>query len=146
MISQFAFDDGPSGEPVGPFFECIAVSTTNDPLQSYYRYSFPLGDIDFPDYPHFGVWPDGYYMTVHIFGEGEIGFKNLGVFVFDREAMLRGPKATRQFVFSDPGTFKGMLPADIDGPSHLPWGPRTSLWHSTMRTIKYFFISTSSTG
>src|SRR6266545_5556474 len=49
----------PPGEK-GPFSMCYAVSTSPDPLGSYYRYEFlrPL----FPDYPRPAVWPDGYYV------------------------------------------------------------------------------------
>ena len=24
--------------------------------------------VNFVDYPHTGVWPDGYYMSAHVFG------------------------------------------------------------------------------
>src|SRR5207253_1268868 len=44
----------------GSYAMCYAISTTSDPLGSYYRYIFerPL----FPDYPRPAVWPDGYYV------------------------------------------------------------------------------------
>src|SRR5262249_53966118 len=46
--------------PQGPYSMCYAVSTTSDPLGSYYRYEFlrPY----FPDYPRPAIWPDGYYI------------------------------------------------------------------------------------
>ena len=53
--------------------QCVAVSMTGDPLGSYYLYDFRTStDADpalFVDYPHMGVWPDGYYVTTHQFGE-----------------------------------------------------------------------------
>src|SRR6185295_14312911 len=44
----------------GSYAMCYAISTSSDPLGSYYRYQFvrPL----FPDYPRPAVWPDGYYV------------------------------------------------------------------------------------
>jgi hypothetical protein len=47
------------GQAGGSYAMCYAVSTSSDPLGSYYRYLFerPL----FPDYPRPAVWPDGYY-------------------------------------------------------------------------------------
>jgi hypothetical protein len=44
----------------GSYAMCYAISTSPDPLGSYYRYLFerPL----FPDYPRPAVWPDGYYV------------------------------------------------------------------------------------
>ena len=47
----------------GPFYECIAVSATSDPLGAYYRYQFSFDKLN--DYPKMGVWPDGYYMTMN---------------------------------------------------------------------------------
>src|SRR5713101_4697951 len=66
IISQFA------GAGV-PTDECVAVSTTSDTTGSYNRYGFHLGS-NFFDYPHLGVWPDAYYMSMNIFNSsGEIG-------------------------------------------------------------------------
>ncbi len=75
LLSQFAF----------PSHMCIAISQTPSPAAgSWFLYTFNVGT--FPDYPKFGVWPDGYYMTSF---EGS----NLGVFVFDRANMLLGNAA-----------------------------------------------------
>ena len=38
-----------SARPAGPFFQCVAVSTTADPTGSYYRYAF--GFANFPGLP-----------------------------------------------------------------------------------------------
>ena len=34
--------------------------------ESYNRYDFHLG-TNFFDYPHLGVWPDAYYMSMNVF-------------------------------------------------------------------------------
>ena len=108
LISQFA------GTPV-PTDECIAISTTSDATGSYNRYAFHLG-TNFFDYPHIGVWPDGYYMEDNVFNSG--GTARLGPqpFAFDRVAMLAGNPAT----FLTTGITGGAsepyaLPADVDG-------------------------------
>jgi len=59
VISQFA-------GPGVPTDECVAVSTTSDAGGSYNRYGFHLG-TNFFDYPHLGVWPDAYYMSMNVF-------------------------------------------------------------------------------
>jgi hypothetical protein len=118
LITQFAFPLA-DGQPVGPYFECVAVSTTADPLGTYYLYSVRMHDTIFPDYPHFGVWPDGYYLTVHLFENGQ--FAALGVIVFDREEMLQGAPARAQVQILDSGYY-GMLPADLDGATPPPTG------------------------
>ncbi|MCB9134600.1 MAG: hypothetical protein H6636_04185 [Anaerolineales bacterium] len=89
---------------------CFAVSTTPDPLDTYYLYN--IGTPDFPDYPKIGVWPDGYYMGTNT------GFPNqYFAHVFDRVAMLNGQPATRQSVGSLANL---MMPADVDGQTPPP--------------------------
>lgn len=58
ILSQFAF--GIRGQnPVAPYYQCFAVSTTSDPTGSYYRYAFQINASTgyFPDYPKIGVCP-----------------------------------------------------------------------------------------
>src|SRR5437773_8688884 len=67
LLSQFAF----ASQTAAPYHQCIAISKTADPTGSYFLYDFVTGGTtggnEFPDYPHIGVWPDGYYMMVHQF-------------------------------------------------------------------------------
>ena len=65
LISQFA------GVGV-PTDECVAVSTTSDATGSWHRYGFHLGS-NFFDYPHLGVWPDAYYMSMNVFNSTRHG-------------------------------------------------------------------------
>jgi len=112
VISQFA------GVSV-PTDECIAVSTTSDATGTWNRYAFHLGS-NFFDYPHLGVWPDGYYMSMNVFNSAGTAYLGPQPFVFDRAAMLAGSPAT----FISTGITGGSseetyLPADLDG-STLP--------------------------
>ena len=45
----------------------MAASTTSDATGDYYLYDFLTDGTNFVDYPHTGVWPDGYYMSAHVF-------------------------------------------------------------------------------
>ena len=117
VISQFAIASG----ALKPQDECIAVSQTGDATGRWYRYHFHLTDERMQDYPKFGVWPDGYYMSanvdVPVFGPKFFPQP----FVFDRAKMLVGdPTAT----FQTPGvivsknelrTEASFLPSDLDG-------------------------------
>jgi len=72
----------------GSFFNneiYIAISTTGDPLGSYYTYTFE--SPSFPDYLKFSVWQDGYYMTANT--------STQRVFAFERDAMLAGTPGAR---------------------------------------------------
>ena len=112
ILSQFR-DGRPVGANDGVNALCIAVSQTPDPTLpnrwNLYRFNTP----NFPDYPKFGVWPDGYYMSTY-------ESPNLGVYVFDRANMLLGNPATfmRRTIPSlgAPGVRDTrILPADLDG-------------------------------
>ena len=91
----------------GPYSMCYAISTSSDPMGSYYRYEFmrPL----FPDYPRPAVWPDGYYVPTST-GDDVI---QKHACVVDRAAMLRGEPATEQCVIVADVNF--LNNADLDG-------------------------------
>jgi len=101
-------------QPQGPYAMCYAVSTSNDPLGSYYRYEFlrPL----FPDYPRPAVWPDGYYVPTST-GDDVI---QKHACVAERAKMLRGEAAREQCVIIDGVNF--LNNADIDGNGLPPPG------------------------
>lgn len=109
---------GRGGQPVrraeGTYSICYAVSTSSDPLGSYYRYMFqrPL----FPDYPRPAVWPDGYYVTTST-GDNVI---QKHVYVAERAKMLKGEDASEQGFILDDVNF--LLAADLDGKQLPPTG------------------------
>jgi hypothetical protein len=103
-----------------PYLQCLAVSTTSDATGSYYRHAFSFGNVQFPDYPKLGVWPDAYYMTFNIFNNGS-SFAGAKLCSLDRGAMLSGAAATMQ-CFQLSTSFGGVLPADLDGATLPPAG------------------------
>src|SRR6266568_2915008 len=115
VITQFA------GVSV-PTDECIAVSTTNDATGTWFRYGFHLGS-NFFDYPHLGVWPDAYYMSMNVFNSAGTAFLGPQPFAFNRAAMLAGSAAT--FVttgITGGSSEEAYLPADLDGSTLPPAG------------------------
>ncbi len=72
----------------------IGVSETGDPTGAFnvYQYSFS----QFPDYPHYSVWPDAYYLTANI------GTTNK-VYAVERDVMLAGGTNPRIIGFPLPG-------------------------------------------
>ena len=103
LISEFGTTSAPS-------HQCIAISTSPDPAGSYYRYDFLTSNSAFEDYPHFGVWPDAYYMTANEFGGSNGG----GNFAFERARMLVGDPGARMVYFATPADAT-LLPSDMDG-------------------------------
>ena len=131
LISQFSVSGAES-------FECVAISTSPDPLGSYYRYAFSYG-TDFPDYPKVGVWPDGYYVTYNVFDDA--GFAGVTVCALERRAMLVGDSAYQQC--ADLPEAWSLLPADVDGPTPPPVGAPNYLvglhWFDNDKLTEYMF-------
>ena len=86
---------------------CYAISTSSDPLGSYYRYLFlrPL----FPDYPRPAVWPDGYYVPTST-GDDVV---QKHAYVVEATKMLKGEAAPEQGFIIDDVNF--LNNADLDG-------------------------------
>jgi hypothetical protein len=86
----------------------LAVSTSSDPMGTYYAYSFNL--TQFPDYPKYSIWWDGYYATSN---------SNKTAIVFNRSKMLAGNSGAEMIALSATGAanqgFRSVLPADADG-------------------------------
>ena len=108
VITQFSVPNNS-----GPDWQCVAVSQTSDPTGQWYRYDFDY--TGFNDYGKFGIWPDGYYATFNMFGNGDSD-----LCAYDRVKMLQGLPATQQ-CFQQTG-YSGALPVSLDGPVPPPRG------------------------
>ena len=106
LVSQFSLPNYPSS----PFAMLVAISVTNDPTGSWYRYVYNFNGI-MPDYPKFGVWSDGYYLSVNQF----TGASGPAACVWQRSKMLTGDP-TAGFIYKNCSTAGGvMIPSDWDG-------------------------------
>jgi hypothetical protein len=126
LISQFALTlPGNPNIFDPPGHQCIAISQTGDPTGAYFRYDFVMPNNLVNDYPKFGVWPDGYYMTDNQFVSFTGPFSGVGVFAFERDKMLVGDPAS--YIYFDLDSrdplIYSMLPADLDGPEPPPGTP-----------------------
>jgi hypothetical protein len=122
ILSQFTTRgiDFPN-EPLNPFYNCVAISTTGDPTGSYYRYAFTTG-FNFPDYPKYGVWRDSYLITTREFGVEDPSIYGIGVYGLERDRMIAGdPNARAVSILLEDSVVPinligdGLLPPDIDG-------------------------------
>ena len=120
LMTQFALPNYPNS----PFYECFAISTTGDPTGTWYRYEWVSPSNKMNDYPKFGIWPDGYYMTVNQFASGTGSWAGAGVAVFNRDQMLAGLPAQSVYfdLFGVDPNLGGMLPSDSDGATPPPAG------------------------
>ena len=98
ILTNFAFSFDGSGNPVAPFYQCLAVSKTSDPVAGgwfFYAVHMDTGATGAPpvgtlnDYPKFGVWTDCLYMGANGFDTS--GSFNGAIFAaFSRTALYAG--------------------------------------------------------
>ncbi|MGW0206841.1 hypothetical protein ACWDZ8_13810 [Streptomyces sp. NPDC003233] len=131
VITQFAN----ARSTTGPFYECVAVSTSPDATGAYNRYAFTY--TAFNDYPKLSVWPDAYYVTYNMFAAGTEAPLGAKACALDRTKMLAGAAATQQ-CFDDTTHF-GLLASDLDGPTPPPAGePNVLLGLDTNSSLAYW--------
>ncbi|MGC8915608.1 MAG: carboxypeptidase regulatory-like domain-containing protein [Thermoanaerobaculum sp.] len=100
-----------------PYRLCFALSQTNDPAGSYYRWEYVFSNNKFPDYPKTGVWPDAYYIGFNQFLNLQSP-SGAGVLALDKAAMLANSQNPVMIYFDLNGVnpnFANLFPADADG-------------------------------
>jgi len=107
IVTDFAW----SNFSTGPFYQCMAVSKTGDPVNGgwyFYAWRTESGST-LPDYPKLGVWPDGIYMSANDFAStGSQSYQNAQVWAFDRQAMEAGNPNAQGVSFTLPRTVGGV--------------------------------------
>ena len=102
VVSDFAFPGTLPG--AGPFYQCVAVSQTGDPVSGgWFLYAIqhdPANPTWIGDYPKFAFWNSGgspaqnaYYLTINLFNGPTLAFEGVRVFALDRASMLTGGAA-----------------------------------------------------
>jgi MBG domain (YGX type)/Carboxypeptidase regulatory-like domain/Bacterial Ig-like domain (group 3) len=114
MVSDFAFIlQGNGANPNPGAFQCLAVSKTGDPVSGGWNFYSTRTDAGLGDYPKFGVWTDGIYMTVDIFSYGSTpSFVKPQVFAFNKAQMYAGAPTVQVAVFDMPSSEFAPLPSN----------------------------------
>ncbi|HEY2295068.1 MAG TPA: carboxypeptidase regulatory-like domain-containing protein [Thermoanaerobaculia bacterium] len=114
VITDFAFQlsGGAVVNPPGAF-QCFAVSKTGDPVSGGWNfYSLHIvGGLG--DYPKFGIWPDGIYMSANVFGYQSGGsFQSPRVFALNKAQMYAGSPTAQVVTFDAPSADFTLLPSN----------------------------------
>ncbi len=107
VVTDFSL---PSG---GPYYECIAVSQSGDPVSGgwwFYALQAGAAGSSWHDYPKLGVWADGWYMTANMF-DPWIGAR---VWALDRTSMIGGGPLN-EIHFDCGASCASLLPANFRG-------------------------------
>jgi hypothetical protein len=120
IVADFAWTDILNG----PYYECIAVSKTGNPVTGgYWLYAVRADDALhpwLPDYPKMGVWPDGLYMTANMFdcltpGCGSASYKEVRAYAFNLSDLESGAVLRSVVADLNSTSFFSLLPSNLRG-------------------------------
>ena len=136
MISDFAFLTDINNNVLAPSFQCFAVSKTGDPIAGGWNfYSRQITDA-LNDYPKFGIWPDGIYMSSNMFTFGAgASFVTARVWAFDKAQMYAGAPTVKVVTFDVPGGDFTVIPSNARLQTGTPPAGRPNLFISTWQFL-----------
>jgi len=110
---DFAFVLDGSNNVVAPAYQCIAASKTGNPVTGGWNfYSIQITD-NLNDYPKFGIWPDGLYMSANMFSFGAGStFKTARVWAFNKAQMYAGSPTVKVVTFDVGGGDFTVIPSN----------------------------------
>jgi len=117
IITDFAW----SNLDNGPYYECIAVSKTADPVSGgWWLYGLLAHTSFLNDYPKLGVWHDGIYMTANLFdcffNCGFASYEGVRIWALNRDDMIAGQPLNYQFATLG-AAYSSLLPSNARGAS-----------------------------
>ncbi|MEP6740891.1 MAG: carboxypeptidase regulatory-like domain-containing protein [bacterium] len=115
VITDFAFALDGSGNVINPpgSFQCFAVSRSGDPVSGGWNYYSINTTGGLGDYPKFGVWPDGIYMSANMFGyPAGAPFQNARAYAFNKAQMYAGAPTVQSVSFDAPSADFTILPSN----------------------------------
>ena len=129
ILTNFAFTIDASNNPVGPFYQCFAVSKSSDPVAGgwwLYAVRMDTGAAGAPpvntfaDYGKFGLMTDCLYMGANGFNNSSGVYAGAIFAAFNRTAMFNGTalsSTNSSLGFINDTTLFGNFPANLNGTS-----------------------------
>jgi uncharacterized repeat protein (TIGR01451 family) len=120
IVADFAWTDLNNG----PYYECIAVSKTGNPVTGgWWLYAVRADDAGhpwLPDYPKMGIWPDGLYMTANMFDCGGTNcsispYQEVRAYAFNRSDLESGATLRSRVVDLGSATYFSLVPSNLRG-------------------------------
>lgn len=115
ILTDFAFKLDSAGAVVNPpgAYQCFAVSKSGDPVAGGWNfYSLHITD-GLNDYPKFGIWPDGIYMSANMFGfQASAPYLGTRVWALNKAQMYAGVPNIQVVSFNPPRSEFTLIPAN----------------------------------
>ncbi len=143
IVADFAWTDLKDG----PYYECIAVSKTGNPVTGgWWLYAVRADDAShpwLPDYPKMGIWPDGLYMTANMFDCldafcGGANYEEVRAYAFNRSDLESGAVLRSRVVDLNTTSYFSLLPSNLRGAS--PPAGRENLMVSESESLWAFEV------
>src|SRR5215471_9928888 len=115
VITDFAFQLDGSFNVINPpgSYQVIAVSKSGDPVSGGWNFYSINTAGGLGDYPKFGIWPDGLYMSANMFDYAASGsFQNPRVYAFNKAQMYAGAPSVQSVSFDAPSADFTLLPSN----------------------------------
>jgi len=114
VITDFAFTLNSSGAVINPpgAFQCVAVSRSGDPVSGGWNFYSVNTAGGLGDYPKFGIWPDGLYMSANVFNFAGTTFLNPRAYAFNKAQMYAGAASVQIVSFDAPSADFTILPSN----------------------------------
>ena len=122
VITDFAFTLNGSGAVINPpgAFQCVAVSRSGDPVSGGWNFYSVNTAGGLGDYPKFGIWPDGVYMSANVFNFAGTSFLNPRAYAFNKAQMYAGAPTVQIVSFDAPAADFTILPSNARLQSGTP--------------------------
>ena len=114
VITDFAFTLNASGAVINPpgSFQCVAVSRSGDPVSGGWNFYSVNTAGGLGDYPKFGIWTDGLYMSANMFNFAGTSFLNPRAYAFNKAQMYAGAPTVQIISFDAPSADFTILPSN----------------------------------
>lgn len=115
ILTDFAFKLDAQGNVINPpgSFQCFAASKTSDPVNGGWNFYSINTTGGLGDYPKFGIWPDGLYMSANMFDYAAAGsYQNARVYAFNKAQMYAGAPTVQSVSFDAASSEFTLLPAN----------------------------------
>jgi hypothetical protein len=142
FITDFAFKiDGGGNVNPQTAYQCFAVSKTGDPVNggwNFYSIETPGG---LGDYPKFGVWPDGIYMSANMFGySSSSSYTGFHMWALNKQQMYNGEPSPQVVDFGGDTSDFTVIPANSRLQTGAPPGGSPEYFVSTEQFLNALSI------
>jgi Carboxypeptidase regulatory-like domain/Putative Ig domain/FG-GAP-like repeat/Ig-like domain CHU_C associated len=123
IITDFAFQLNAGGAVINPpgSFQCVAASMSGDPVTGGWHFYSINTAGGLGDYPKFGIWPDGLYMSANMFGYPAGGaFQSARAYAFNKAQMYAGSPTVQVVTFNIGGGDFTVIPSNARLQSGTP--------------------------